>query len=365
MKPFSPLYFIKENKARCAVLIFMIFLSFAAYLAGLYVMNVVTSFEEFGAELYQKSAFLGLNARDEETMKGYEEAAEDVRNKEGVRLLELGWGNYLNVESMMSFTVGYESLTFLTEEELRLFFEVNDIGCDLSRLERRSVIMSELVANNLGLKKGDILTQEKFSGISEAFTLVALTDQRTYSTYFYEEDGSMGNYLALNVGMGKQEFKAYLESLEQQYPVSIVGYEAGMEDIDRTFSFLPKIYIAVLVLLAIIMAVTVNAVIVGVYQSRTFEFAVYRAIGMGKRKITGKIVGELLWMEGIALIGGGMFFFLGLYLLNHLVLYPVGKYLDYFNNVAFAGLALCNVIILVPLIITRCRQMHRADICEY
>jgi len=38
--------------------------------------------------------------------------------------------------------------------------------------------------------------------------------------------------------------------------------------------------------------------------------------------------------------------------------------LDYFNNVAFFGLALCNVIILVPLIITRCRLMHRADICD-
>ncbi len=365
MKPFSPLHFIKENKARCAVLIFMIFLSFAAYLAGLYVMNVVTSFEEFGAELYQKSAFLGLNARDEETMKGYEEAAEDARNKEGVSLLELGWGNYLNVESMMSFTVGYQSLTFLTEEELKLFFEVNDIGCDLSELEPRSVIMSERVANNLGLKQGDILSPEKFSGISEEYTLAAITDQRTYASYFYEEDGPVGNYMVLNTGMSKPEFESYLEWLEEQYPVTIHDYEVDMRDVDRTFSFLPKIYIAVLVLLAIIMAVTVNAVFVGVYQGRTFEFAVYRAIGMGKRRITGKIVGELLWMEGIALIGGGVFFFLGLYLLNHLVLYPAGKYLDYFNNVALFGLVLCNVIILVPLILTRCRQMHRADICEY
>lgn len=365
MKPFSPLYFIKENKARCAVLIFMIFLSFAAYLAGLYVMNVVTSFEEFGAELYQKSAFLGLNARDEETMKGYEEAAEDVRNKEGVRLLELGWGNYLNVESMMSFTVGYQSLTFLTEEELKLFFEVNDIGCELSGLEGRSVIMSERLANNLGLQQGDVLTPEEFSGVSEEYTLVAITDQTTYASYFYKDRGEVGNYLVLNTGMSKPEFEAYLGSLEQNYPASVHDYEADMREVDRTFSFLPKIYISVLVLLAIIMAVTVNAVFVGVYQSRTFEFAVYRAIGMGKRKITGKIVGELLWMEGIALVGGGATFFLGLYLLNHLVLYPAGKYLDYFNNVAFAGLAICNVIILVPLILTRCRQMHRADICEY
>ena len=365
MKPFSPLYFIKENRARCAVLIGMIFLSFAVYLAGLYVMNVITSFEQFGAELYESSAFLTLEARDEATMKGYGEAAENVRDEDNVRLLEIGWGSYLNVESLMSFTVGYQPLVFLQREDMELFFEVNEISCDLSGLERRSVVMSERMANNLGLKVGDRLSPEEFSGISEAFTLTALTDQETYASYFLEEGGSVGNYLVLNTGKGKAEFEAYLEQLQEQYPVGIYDYNSDMEEVDRTFSFLPKIYIAVLILLAVIMAVTVNAVFVGVYQGRTFEFAVYRAIGMGRRKITGKIIGEIFWMEGIALLGGGSFFFLGLYLLNHLVLYPVGKYLDYFNNVAFIGLAICNIIILLPLIITRCRQMYRANICEF
>lgn len=365
MKSFSPLYFIKQNKARCAVLIFMIFLSFAAYLAGLYVMNVVTSFEEFGEELYESSAFIGLKARDEVSLQGYEDAAEDVRNEENVQLMELGWGNYFNVESVMSFTVGYQSLTFLNKEDVKLFCEVNDIACDVTKLGRRSAIMSERMANNLGIKLGDVLTPEEFEGISEEFTLDVITDQTTYASYFLEEGGEVGNYLVVNAGKSKQEYEAYLDLLEVQYPVTIHDYEVDMRDVDRTFSFLPTIYISVLVLVAIIMAVTVNAVFVGVYQSRTFEFAVYRAIGMGKRKITGKIVGELLWMEGIALIGGGVLFFLGLYLLNNLVLYPAGKYLDYFNNVAFMGLAICNVIILVPLILTRCRQMHRADICEY
>ncbi len=365
MKSFSPLYFIKENKARCAVLIGMIFLSFAVYLAGLYVMNVVTSFEEFGAELYESSAFIGLKARDEASMQGYEDAAEDVKNEENVQLLELGWGNYFNVESIMSFTVGYQSLTFLNREDVKLFCEVNDIACDVTKLGSRSVIMSEQMANNLGLKLGDILTPEEFSGVSEEFTLDVITDQKTYASYFLEEGGQVGNYLVVNTGKSKSEYEAYLDRLEAKYPITIHDYEVDMRDVERTFSFLPKIYIAVLVLVAIIMAVTVNAVFVGVYQGRTFEFAVYRAIGMEKGKITGKIVGELLWMEGIALVGGGVLFFLGLYLLNHLVLYPAGKYLDYFNNVALAGLAICNVIILVPLIITRCRQMHRADICEY
>ncbi len=365
MKPFSPLYFIRENKARCAVLIFMIFLSFAAYLAGLYVMNVITSFEEFGEELYESTALVYVRTRDEEGFQGYRDVVEAMRQEEEVHYVDLGYYNHLNVESIMSFTVGYQSLTFINKEDFKLFCKMKDISCDVDSLGSRSVVMSERMANSLGLKVGDVLTPEEFSGVSEEFTLEAITNQTTYAYYFLAEGAEPMNAMVLNTGMEKEEFTAYLDSLEAQYPVQMHGYEEDKAETDRTFSFLPKIYIAVLVLIAIIMAVTVNAVFVGVYQSRTYEFAVYRAIGIGKRQITGKIVGELLWMEGIALVGGGVFFFLGLYLLNHLVLYPVGKYLDYFNDVAFFGLALCNVIILVPLIITRCRQMHRADICEF
>lgn len=365
MKPFSPLYFIKENKARCAVLILMIFLSFAAYLAGLYVMNVITSFEDFGEELYDSTALVYVKTRDEEGFQGYRDAVEAMRQEEDIHFVDLGYYNYLNVECIMSFTVGYQSLTFLNKEDFKLLCEMKGITCDVDSLGSRSAVMSERMANSLGLKIGDVLTPEKFSGVSEEFTLEAITDQNTYAYYFLAEGAEPVNAMILNTGMGKQEFEAYLDRLETQYPVQMHGYEEDKAETDRTFSFLPKIYIAVLVLIAIIMAVTVNAVFVGVYQGRTFEFAVYRAIGKGKRKITGKIVGELLWMEGIALIGGGVLFFLGLYLFNHLVLYPVGKYLDYFNNVALFGLVLCNVIILVPLIITRCRQMHRADICEF
>ena len=365
MKPFSPLYFIKENKARCAVLILMIFLSFAAYLAGLYVMNVITSFEDFGEELYDSTALVYVKTRDEEGFQGYRDAVEAMRQEEDIHFVDLGYYNYLNVECIMSFTVGYQSLTFLNKEDFKLFCEMKGITCDVDSLGSRSAVMSERMANRLGLKIGDVLTPEKFNGVSEEFKLEAITNQTTYAYYFFAEDGEPMNAMILNTGMGKQQFEAYLDRLEAQYPVQMHGYEEDKAETDRTFSFLPKIYIAVLVLIAIIMAVTVNAVFVGVYQGRTFEFAVYRAIGMGRRKITGKIVGELLWMEGIAMIGGGVLFFLGLYLLNHLVLYPAGKYLDYFNKVAFAGLIICNGIILIPLILTRCRQMHRADICEF
>ncbi len=41
------------------------------------------------------------------------------------------------------------------------------------------------------------------------------------------------------------------------------------------------------------------------------------------------------------------------------------SYLQYFHPKALTGLILCNVMVLLPLIVTRWRQLLRADNCEY
>lgn len=75
------------------------------------------------------------------------------------------------------------------------------------------------------------------------------------------------------------------------------------------------------------------------------------------------LAGRLI--EKIALAVCGIVFFLGLYLFNQLVLYPAGKYLRYFESLSLFGILLCNAVVLVPLVLTRCRQLLKADICEY
>ena len=137
------------------------------------------------------------------------------------------------------------------------------------------------------------------------------------------------------------------------------------KNITDQYEFFTPMYTFIVILLSIILAVTINAAFVGMYQRRNFEFAVYRAIGISKKRIVGKIVGELVLLDLGTLTLGGLVFFLALYLFNNLVLYPAGKYLTYFHPLALVGLVLCNVTILVPLIVTRCRQLLRADICEY
>ncbi len=165
--------------------------------------------------------------------------------------------------------------------------------------------------------------------------------------------------------MSEEEFLKYTNELAADYDISIYNAETYAERIDGQTSNLNCIYRFVLILMAIILAITINAAFVGMYQNRTFEFSVYRGIGYSKKRIVCKIMSELLWLDGIGLAAGGILFFSGLYLFNNLCLYPVGKYLRYFHSIALFGLILCNIIVLIPLFITRCRQLVKADICEY
>jgi ABC-type antimicrobial peptide transport system permease subunit len=117
--------------------------------------------------------------------------------------------------------------------------------------------------------------------------------------------------------------------------------------------------------MAVVMAITVNAVFVGLYQHREREFAVYNAIGFTRKEVVLKLLKELVLLDAIGLAAGGAVTLLCVYLINGLYLIPHGMRLFMFNGVALLGLIICNVMVLLPLLVTRSRKLARADICEF
>ena len=65
MKPFSPLYFIKENKSRCILLMFMIFLGWGVYLGGLYASNPYDNWK-LPIAMYDEMALISPSDTEEE-----------------------------------------------------------------------------------------------------------------------------------------------------------------------------------------------------------------------------------------------------------------------------------------------------------
>ncbi len=361
MKPFSAMYFVRENKTRCFLLMVMLFLGYVAYLGGLYVSNPRDNWElpiSYYDRFVQVNSVTG-DAQDFELfLKEVEESGKAVA-------VLLGTYNAFHWNTIMGFESGYATQTFCTVESFKTYCEYMGITVDFSSLKTGSMIMSERFAQNVGLKLGDKVDKDYSENIYREFTLDALTKEDGYMQYFItdEEDIAYSALLVGRNGTQGEELYRLAEQLKQNHEIYV--HDNFGSDIDSQFETFNMIYMFIIVLVAVIMAVTVNAAFIGMYQRRNFEFAVYRAIGISKKRIIGKIVKELICMDAAALGVGGGVFFLALYLFNNLVLYPVGKYLRYFHPTALFGFVLCNLAVLLPLMVTRSRQMLKADICEY
>lgn len=362
MKPFSPLYFIKENVSRCLALMLMIFLSFGVYLGGLYVTNPQDNWN-VPLTYYETMRTAGSASTDADFSK-YTAFRQEMEQHPNILVLELGQNHVFQWTTIMGFTDGAYNLTFQSVEDFKTYCEYFGIECDFTNLKSGSLVLSEQLAKNKDLKLGDVIDRNYSTGIYDTFTVDALTSEKGYCQYYIDDEPIQHpSFLLLPVDIDAEEFLNIISEARDRNLVYINNN--AKESIISSYESFNLIYTFIVILLAIILAVTINAAFVGMYQRRHFEFAVYRAIGISRKRIIGKIVGELLYLDLITLVIGGGIFFLALYLFNNLVLYPVGKYLNYFHPLALAGLLICNITILVPLIVTRCRQLLKADICEY
>lgn len=364
MRPFSAFYFMKENKSRCLLLMFMIFMTFGVYIGGLYITNPLDNWE-LPMEYYDNMVSVGGSAYDDEDYRYIiDKAIEDGK----VTVVELGQYNGFGWETIMGFGSGNFSLTFKTVEDFKIYCEHVDLECDFDKLQGGSLIISEKFAKNRELELGSIIKKKDYSGVYDDYSIDEITDEEGYSLYFIERNPeNQASAVLLGKSIHGKELYDYVYGLQNQVedPLDIYVYDGVRADIGEQYAAFNLIYIFIAILFSIILAVTVNAAFIGMYQKREGEFAVYKAIGVPRRRIIGKIAGELLLMDLIALVIGAAITMLGLYLFNNMVLYPIGKYLRYYEGLALGNLILCNVIIIVPLIITRCRQLMKVDICEY
>ena len=119
------------------------------------------------------------------------------------------------------------------------------------------------------------------------------------------------------------------------------------------------------ILIAVVLAVTINSVVTGQYLKRTYEFGVYRALGRSGKEVKAKVAAEVLSMNVIACLMGFAATFLFTYLINELLYKQKGLYLLYSSKIGFIGFLICDVLIALPLIMSKGRLMGKADVTEF
>ena len=359
---FSAVYYIMQNRFKCGLLMFMFFLTYIAYLGGVYVTNLPTMYE-YAAERMEKFVVIGPSAKDTDWSQ-FQGAVEKLQEEDGITIIQQSVISSVYTKSIMSFTTSYPRYAFRTVEDFKIFCDYMGIHCDFDNLKEGSFVASKLMANSRGMQIGDTLIQKEDENIYHDYTLDAVTDEEGYTAYFIN-DNTNYNCILLPTGMTMEAFHEYLAALEEEYEIAMTDVESYRESNAKDFESFQMIYVMIVVLLAIVMAVAINAAFVGMYQQREAEFAVYRAIGVSKGRIVGKLMKELLLMDGIGIVAGGAIALLGIYLFNHLVLIPDGLMLLYYHPLAVGGMLLCNIAVFLPLVLTRSRRLLKTDICAY
>lgn len=347
-------------------MIFIFVLTYVIYIGGLYLNNIEQTFVYSVQRLYKFAVIQpdGTSVDKDNFQQSKLRCMEDDR----LLVIEQVYGGNIYVSSIMGGVKnGFPVFSFKSVEDFRSYCEYMNIDCDIENLKEGSAIMSEMFALNRGLKKGDEVKAEEEQNevLYGDFTLDAVTDEEGYSFYTIGGKNLNTEYLILPVEMDLEQFGEFLKELTGDYDVTATNGEYLENEIARQMSSMNKIYFFIVIFTAVVMAVTINAVFVGLYQKREPEFAVYRAIGISRKRIRRKLISEILVMDLIGLLIGGIVCITALYLLNRLYFQPSGKYIFYYHPVSLIGMLICNAVVLFPLIFTRSRQMMRADICQY
>lgn len=366
MNPFSSVYYVKENIKRSLLLIIMFILTFAVYMAGLYISNVESMFDII-LEKDKKIAVIGSMATDKNCVD-YEKAIEILEKEEGITLLRQGILSDIYSTSIMGFDNGYVSYTFQNKEDFLVYCDFTGINIIENSQDRGlcdgSVIMSRLQAANRGMETGDRLVARTDELVNQEYTLDAITDNDGYSTFYISSTDS-ACCMVLNNSLDDKAFKSLLKTMKTEYSVYIKDYDYYKDRVDEQLGSFYYIYFFIIILMSVIMAVTVNAAFAGLYQHRNGEFAIYKAMGIPARKICLKILSEVLLIDITGLLAGLFIIITVIYLANNLYLIPHGLKLFYYNNMSMAGMAICNLIILIPVTVLQGLKLVRADICDY
>lgn len=371
MRPLSPLYFIKNNRARCVLLIFMMIFVYLPYAGGLYVTNPYDNFST--AVKYSENEYVMICpiADCDDWADRFISFSESLMNEKGMEASYVSNANYLSWNTIMGYESGGFTFVFPDCESFFKYCSHMGIKCDRNDISDGSMIMSRRFAANRGMKIGSTISKDDDLNIYGNYTLDYITDEEGYTLYFVDENIftsdllNCPNLIIYNNGRDRADVISEINAFSEEKGISVRIGITWDEDISKQFTSLYVIYYLIIVLASLILTVTINAVFVGVYQKREYEFALYNAIGITKGEIVRKIVSEIFLMYVTALIAGGVLFFTGLYLLNNLVLYPEGKYLRYFEIKALTGLIISSVLVTLPVIITRTKRLLKADIKDY
>ena len=361
-KPFSAFYYVKENIGRSLLIGCMFFLTTMLLLGGNYIQSNFYYWDGISEYTENVTDINGLPT--DENYEEYKSVIEELKaDPDLIVMLNSGYGaSAVNWKCTLGFSMGNYAARYNTAEDLRTAFRIFGYKGDFSKVHDGSVIMSEALAKNKGFKLGDTLGPE--DGLHGEFTLDALIDEDIFAVFYVETEEE--NLLRAHVVSETLTSNQVRERVTQIVGSRKVKINSPIrKEVETTLGPINLIFYVALFLLSFVLSVSVNSVIAGHYAKRMYEFGIYRALGRTKGEIRRKCSAEIILTDVIATAVGIAAIELYTFLVNELYYIPHGQYLPYCSVLGIVGLAVANLLVLVPTVLLRGRSICRADVTEF
>ena len=374
MNPFSPFTYIKRNRVRAISIIIMLACTCVVFMGGMYIDNIT---DVYNYSMEKPSDYLlwfqnGNNndIKDEaEALYAEQESIlpESARTHLDVESL------YGEVKSIMGFYTGTTWFLLRSEEDFNTFVKLTDALPKDTKLPDNSLILSEMLANNWGVKEGEILKGN--GGFEHMYFPADMKVEKVLplnGIQLYGWSGSAPSSGVLILSTTEEHAPTLTEDLNSlqknimdKYK-HIIAYtnEFQKAEAEEELSILSYFFAVIIVIVAVVFAITVNATFAAMFEKRKYEFSIYKAIGFSKKSLFGKIFGELLVMDGIGLVAGAGICFIVIKLLNAL-LWSSGLQFIHISALGVLGTLFCNVAIIIPVVMANMKRIKKYDVTVF
>ena len=362
MKPFQAMYFVRHNLSKAVTVFIMIALTGLLYVGGSYISNIEVEF----IKTYEPEAdvaFVNLNGMS--AQQGKDAFLEEVSKDESLRIFPVGVNSY-QFPTVLAFSNGNSSFCYAKEDFLWRNQRMGWVK-DTSLVKENTLFLTERYATYLGLKEGEL-----YDGKQEELSLYF--GERPYEVHIMEGDG-FGNILISEECLtneyyqltwsdkaSREVFENRVSELQEKYKEIDINTHAEREKrVGEVFGINAVIFLSIMVVVTRVFFITINAVLVGIYDKRKSEFRIYESIGIAKSKICRKVVGELVMMSAVGMVLGFVLAVSAITLLNVCIFAKDGLQLYYYHPWALGSWLICNAMILIPSILLRLRAIHKSS----
>lgn len=374
MRPFASLQYIAKNRVRCAVLALMLGFTTICFMAGMYIDHPLATFEQ----LYDKPSdyllvYAGSNSIEIiNQLNEFSEKAEDYCPEDAKTVLGVG-SIYVSFKSIMGFDNSTNMYMFRSKED---FDEFNRVMTDLPDdviLEDGEIVLSRTLADNWGVKVGDVLQRSDDWNKSDFYvpvTVKTIVDIPGTVVYGVSQDYSGTQIMILRSEIGDDnsvdsQLEEAANRIRADYPdIKVQTNGSWMTEIRNQFSMFRYILMAITVIIGLVLAVTVNAAFSAAYEKRKYEFSIYKAIGFSKSQILSKVAGEVLLLDLIGLIVGILICVIVILTVNY-ILTPEGIFFFEVSQNGILATLVCNAMVVVPTIFLNLKRIKKYDVTIY